>query len=306
MTPEEQQAAQAKRDREDKILRTRSIVGSKQERLAFRQEKKGIQRQRALDKMTPAQREKALNAEAAKTAKADQAKAAKAAQAQRRKDDKTLRTKSIVGTKAERVAFKADKARIERERMSPEQRAKALKAEQDQAAKEAAVKAAKEADKKRQEEAKLARQKSKVGTKEERAKWRSEKERQAREQKLAAMTPEQRDRYLAREKAQEEARASATAREAFEKKVRTRAVVGDKQARQEFRDFRRSLKDGSAMLEPMPPPETPVATTPPPSTSNGERPRSSPSVSRNSNAEQAFVCAAQAAEETRQMIALIA
>ncbi len=157
------QAAQSKRDADDKTLRTKGFTGTKEEREAFRKEKSGLLRERALERMTPEQREAALKQESA-------AHAAAAARTEAKRKAKIRRTVAVVGNKEEREAFRQDKQEIRRQdmldRMSPDQQERALKQEAD-------YKAAVAAKHEQEEAAKASRTVAIVGDKAERDAFRS-------------------------------------------------------------------------------------------------------------------------------------
>jgi hypothetical protein len=212
------------READDKTLRTKGIVGTKDEREAFKAEKEGIQRERALESMTPEQREQALTQEAA-------VKESSSAAEKRKEDDKTLRTKSIVGSKDERDAFKEKKAGIQRERalenMTPEQREQALKQESD-------AKAAEQAQEQAKKNEKLRRTVAIVGDKAEREKFRADKDALRRADILEAASPDQREALLRQEEAFKAAEALKAQQTEAEKASRTVAIVGDKAERAAF------------------------------------------------------------------------
>ncbi|MES2597178.1 MAG: hypothetical protein V4662_17660 [Verrucomicrobiota bacterium] len=111
MTPKQREAAlkqeaaakkqeelRKQREADDRIRRTVAMVGSKEEREEFREDKQRVRRDDMLAKMTPPEREAALKREA--TAKAHQEAAEQLAA-----DQKAARTVAIVGSKQERDAF---------------------------------------------------------------------------------------------------------------------------------------------------------------------------------------------------------
>jgi hypothetical protein len=216
--------AAQERKADDKTLRTKGIVGTKAEREAFKAEKAGIQRERALESMTPEQREQALTQEAA-------FKESSSAAEKRKEDDKTLRTKGIVGTKEERDAFREKKAGIQRDRalenMTPAQREQALKQESEAKAAEQAQEQAKKNDK-------LRRTVAMVGDKAEREKFRADKDALRRADILDAASPDQREALLKQEEAFKAAEAIKAQQAEAEKAARTVAIVGDKAEREAF------------------------------------------------------------------------
>lgn len=157
------EAATTKRAADDKTLRTKGITGTKEEREAFRKEKSGLLRERALERMTPEEREAALKQESA-------AHAAATARAEAKRKDKIRRTVAIVGDKAEREDFRKERQEVRRddmlERMTPEQQQAALKQEAD-------FKAAEAAKQQQEEAAKAGRTVAIVGDKAEREAFRA-------------------------------------------------------------------------------------------------------------------------------------
>ena len=220
----EQAQNQEKAQKDAKIRSTVAKGGSREERAEFRAEKARVNREDALARMTPEQREQALAQEAsAKEKKDDQEKA--------QKDAKIRNTVAKGGSREERAEFRAEKARVNRQdalaRMTPEQRKRAL----DQ---EAAAKAAADEKARRERNEKARRTVSVVGDKEERQSFRAEKAAVNRQDALAQMTPVQRQQALAQEAAARQAAAAEKLREQAEKERRTVAVVGDKSRRDAF------------------------------------------------------------------------
>lgn len=212
------------RKQDDKTLRTKGIVGTKAEREAFREEKRGIQRERALERMTPEQREQALKQES-------EFKTAEAAKVKKAEDAKALRTVAVVGDKEERQAFRAKKKSAQRDRaldaMEPDEREQALK-------REAEAKAAQAAEQKAKDEENLRRTVAIVGDEAKRQRFREAKQALRRDDILAAATPEQRAQLLEQEAAFKAAEAAKAQQEQREKSLRTVAIVGDKTERAAF------------------------------------------------------------------------
>jgi len=234
--PLAQREAALKKKADDKILKTSAFTGSKEKRQAFRALKGGIIRQRRLDAMTPDQRETALKNEADNTARVE-------ALAKKKDDAKLMSTVAIGGSKEKRAAFKSQKAALIRQKrldaMTPEQQKTALQNEADN-------KARAEAKKQKEADDKTRRTVAKVGSKEEREKFRADKARVKRADKLATMTDEEKEDFFESEKKAQESAAEVVKKTAEAKAKATVAVVGDAATRRAFRESKMTdqVKDG--------------------------------------------------------------
>ena len=228
--------ALAKKKDDAKLMSTVAIGGSKEKRAAFKSQKAALIRQKRLDAMTPEQQKTALQNEADN-------KAATEAKAKKAQETKLMSTVAIGGSKAERDAFKSQKAALIRQKrldaMTPEQQKTALQNEADN-------KARAEAKKQKEADDKTRRTVAKVGSKEEREKFRADKARVKRADKLATMTDEEKEDFFESEKKAQESAAEVVKKTAEAKAKATVAVVGDAATRRAFRESKMTdqVKDG--------------------------------------------------------------